>query len=270
MSRKAFFYQPALILGFGHMGKIHAQHLEARGIRTLHADGPEECLSALRNDLSGVMVLIATPASTHYFYAKLALEKGADVFVEKPLATSLVEAQNLVQLAAEKKSLLFVGHSESYNPEFGKFVERLRAKNHAAELFSLDFIRHGTPTDRSLDVSVAWDLGVHDYALWFDLKKALPEIHWQKVTVRFDERRGMPERRREIRAKFISGKAFVEELCDLTTPTEGSDVITLEHEDFFWLRNLKNESLEGANALLERAVFAVRTAEFYSSPNNPK
>lgn len=265
----------ALVLGFGHMGRIHARHLESRGILTLHADGAEECLAALQNECLSdfCTVVIATPATTHFEYAKIALENGADVFVEKPLTVSLAEAEALRLLAIQRNALLFVGHSESYNPEFWKFVEGIRARFATAQLLSVEFIRHGTPTDRGKDVSVEWDLGVHDYALWFDLKKSLPEIDWQNVNVRFDERRDMPERKRFICAKFSSGFETGNKIvCDLDKKSsEVSDAVSLEYETFFKLRNLAQKGmLDSAKSGIERALFAVQTAERYSSPNNPK
>lgn len=61
-------------------------------------------------------IVLATPAVTHYGMAKRALEAGKDVFVEKPLAISVAEGEQLVALAEEKKRILMVGHILRYHP----------------------------------------------------------------------------------------------------------------------------------------------------------
>ena len=57
-------------------------------------------------------VVIATPVGTHYTLAKAALEAGKHVFVEKPLASSAKEAEELVELAEKNDLRLMVGHTE--------------------------------------------------------------------------------------------------------------------------------------------------------------
>src|SRR5712671_3515976 len=60
-------------------------------------------------------VLVATPAGSHYQMTKQVLERGKHVFVEKPLATSIQEADELVALAHSKKRTLMAGHTFLYN-----------------------------------------------------------------------------------------------------------------------------------------------------------
>ncbi len=61
-------------------------------------------------------VVVATPAATHHSVARQALLAGKDVFVEKPLAMSVHEGEELVRLAAEKGRVLMVGHLLAYHP----------------------------------------------------------------------------------------------------------------------------------------------------------
>src|SRR6266702_7417273 len=61
-----------------------------------------------RSDVDAVV--IATPVRTHYQLAKEALLHGKHVFVEKPLKTSVAEAEELIALAAEQRRVLSVGH----------------------------------------------------------------------------------------------------------------------------------------------------------------
>ncbi|MCK4328632.1 Gfo/Idh/MocA family oxidoreductase, partial [candidate division WOR-3 bacterium] len=61
-------------------------------------------------------VAIATGGGSHYQLAKLALEQGKDIFVEKPLALTLENGKQLVKLANEKNCILMVGHLLLYHP----------------------------------------------------------------------------------------------------------------------------------------------------------
>src|SRR5260370_42197669 len=70
--------------------------------------------SAVLRHLRVEAVVIATPASTHYEFARLALEAGKHVLVEKPLATSTNEAAALIELAAAKQKTVMVDHTVLY------------------------------------------------------------------------------------------------------------------------------------------------------------
>lgn len=61
-------------------------------------------------------IVIATPSETHYRLAKEALLAGKDVFIEKPMALSLAEGNELVEFAKEKRQILLVGHLLEYHP----------------------------------------------------------------------------------------------------------------------------------------------------------
>ena len=61
-------------------------------------------------------VILATPAKTHAALAKQALLAGKDVFVEKPLALTLADGRELVELAARERRILMVGHVLRYHP----------------------------------------------------------------------------------------------------------------------------------------------------------
>ena len=77
-------------------------------------------------DASIAAVAIATPAVLHYTLAKAALEAGKHVFVEKPLALTLGEAEELVSMAERIDRRLMVGHLLQYHPAFLKLKELVR------------------------------------------------------------------------------------------------------------------------------------------------
>ena len=61
-------------------------------------------------------VMIAAPAIMHFEFTRLALEAGKDVFVEKPLALTVREGEELVRLAEKNNKILMVGHILQYHP----------------------------------------------------------------------------------------------------------------------------------------------------------
>ena len=113
----------------------------------------EELLSAdLRVDAASV----AVPTVHHHAVAAALLEAGLDLLVEKPLAASLTEADDLVQLADKGQRILQVGHLERFNPAVLAIQPRLRRpmffEAHRLSVF----------TPRALDVDVVLDLMIHD------------------------------------------------------------------------------------------------------------
>jgi predicted dehydrogenase len=87
----------------------------------------EQDLDALLLDPRVEAVSIATPPSTHYELARRALEAGKHVMVEKPLATSVADAQALIELAAQANRVLMPGHTFVYSPPVNKVRELIQA-----------------------------------------------------------------------------------------------------------------------------------------------
>ncbi len=272
-----------LILGYGHMGRLHQVRLDALGVETLVFDGERECRRAL--DVAGggfhpdgdVFSLIAVPASFHFEYVKLSLEAGLDVFVEKPLATSLSQARELARLARRQKSLLFVGHSEIFNPGFLHFKESLAGALEKSRLESLSFTRHNAASARGLDVSDIWDIGVHDFALFHDLMRAFPDILWERIPVSFSESRCALKPERFIRAELLSadggGRSLFADLDFKKRPDSAcEEPLMRELREFLGMMDLpETQKLQQMERWLETALFAVRAAESYPEiPKRPK
>mgnify|MGYP001300580398 CR=1 FL=1 len=119
------------------------------------------------NDIRAIIV--ATPVSTHYGLVKQALESGKDVFVEKPLASTVEEATELVELAKAKNLILMVGHVFLYN----RGIQYVKGLIDAGELGDLQFI-HCERTNLGPfrhDVDAFQDLATHDISIlnyWLD------------------------------------------------------------------------------------------------------
>ena len=83
--------------------------------------------SAVLSDHSIMAVALATPAVAHYEMAKVALEAGKDVFVEKPLATEVEQGAELKRIAEMNQRILMVGHILRYHPAVLKLQELVRS-----------------------------------------------------------------------------------------------------------------------------------------------
>jgi len=120
-------------------------------------------LDALLRDDSIDAVVIATPVSTHHSLASAALRSGKHVLVEKPLAASAYEALELVALARERDLVLMPGHTFLYSPPV-MLVREYIASGMLGEIFFISTSRVNLGLHQP-DVSVAWDLGPHDFSI---------------------------------------------------------------------------------------------------------
>ena len=108
-------------------------------------------------------VLIATPTSTHFEFAARALEAGKHVLVEKPLAGTVAEAEELCELAAKTDLVLMVGHIFVYNAASRRAKEYI-AEGELGRIYYISMERTNLGPIRA-DVNAAWDLAAHDISL---------------------------------------------------------------------------------------------------------
>lgn len=134
-----------LVVGCGHMGASHAKayhRMDGFEIAGLVSRGPQS-REELSKDLGGDVpqfdsfetalsqtgpqaVSINTYPDTHANYAIAAMKAGAHVFIEKPLAETVAQAQEVVKVAREMKRKLVVGYILRHHPSWTKFVELAR------------------------------------------------------------------------------------------------------------------------------------------------
>jgi predicted dehydrogenase len=107
--------------------------------------------------------LIATPAHTHAALVKHALLAGKHVFVEKPLATTLNEADELVALAAAAQRVLMAGHTFLYNPAV-HYLKKLLEQRELGDVYYLYSQRLNLGQVRN-DVNAWWNLAPHDVSI---------------------------------------------------------------------------------------------------------
>jgi predicted dehydrogenase len=101
---------------------------------------------------------VAVPNQLHREVAEQCIESGLDVLVEKPLATTVEDAEAIVETADDRDAVLQVGHIERFNPAVEALGDVL--ENH--ELFALEAHRLGPFNDHLTGESVVYDLMVHD------------------------------------------------------------------------------------------------------------
>lgn len=108
-------------------------------------------------------VLIATPISSHHALTMQALRAGKHVFVEKPLATSIVECDEMCEAAAERDLVLMVGHTFVYSPPV-RTVKRIIESGELGDIYFITCSRVNLGLHQR-DVSVVWDLAPHDLSI---------------------------------------------------------------------------------------------------------
>ncbi|MFZ1947445.1 MAG: Gfo/Idh/MocA family oxidoreductase [bacterium] len=108
-------------------------------------------------------VAIATPVSTHFAIAKACLESGKHVLVEKPLAASVAEAEELNRIAEKRDLVLFVGHTFVYSAAVEKMKELVEA-GELGEMFYVSSVRVNLGLFQE-DINVIWDLAPHDISI---------------------------------------------------------------------------------------------------------
>jgi predicted dehydrogenase len=162
------------VVGVGYLGRFHAQKYAAVagsrlvGVVDAHPEtarqvGTELGVSAYGDfrELLGKVdaVSIAVPTPLHFSVASTFLEHGVHVLVEKPITTTVAEAQALVGLAAARHCVLQVGHLERFNPAILAAVAMLGRPRFVESHRLAPFKQRGT------DVSVVLDLMIHDIDL---------------------------------------------------------------------------------------------------------
>jgi predicted dehydrogenase len=159
------------VVGVGHLGRHHARVAASlEGIRVVgvydHHPGRAEEVGRefsipVLPDLAAVAaeaeaVVVATPTVSHAEIAGFFLDRGRHVLVEKPIAASLAQADDLLLRARRAGRVLQVGHVERYNPAIEAALELARSPRF------IEVHRLGVFTARSLDVDVVLDLMIHD------------------------------------------------------------------------------------------------------------
>ncbi|MDO8521791.1 MAG: Gfo/Idh/MocA family oxidoreductase [bacterium] len=117
-------------------------------------------------------IVIATPVHTHHPLARAALLAGKHVLVEKPLAGSLQDAEDLVALAEEKHRVLMVDHTFLYTGAV-QTIKKLIDSGEIGKIQSFNSTRFNLGLFQS-DINVLWDLAPHDLSILLYLVGRMP------------------------------------------------------------------------------------------------
>ena len=162
------------IAGAGHFGRFHALKVAASARSVLVGiHDPDTARAALvgreAGGASGLgfdallqacdAVIVAAPAEAHFALAEAALRAGRHVLVEKPIAATLAQADQLIALAARTGRVLQVGHLLRYSAEHAAITARITRPLYIEATRIAPFKPRGT------DVSVILDLMIHDLDL---------------------------------------------------------------------------------------------------------
>jgi len=139
------------------------KRLEAITKRYPEIQTTTDATALIGNDTIDAIVIV-TPLATHYQLAKRALEAGKHVFVEKPLATSSPECEELIAIAAKKSRILFVGHTFKYNAGI-RAAKAYIDSNELGKIYLIDANRTNLGPVRQ-DANALWDLASHDISIF--------------------------------------------------------------------------------------------------------
>ena len=165
---------PVAVIGVGEHGKRHAHAIKrvhgaelAGQVRDLRevarqfaAELGVKAFKSLEETLEAIeAVTIVIPTTDHAAVARLAMEAGKDVLLEKPITRTVEEADELIETADRTGRILQVGHLERFNPG------AVAAKAVTRQPLFFEIHRLGVFSPRSLDVDVVFDLMIHDLDL---------------------------------------------------------------------------------------------------------
>ena len=162
------------VIGVGYLGKFHAEKYmcldtaelvavvdtNTKRAREITAHSACEVLTNYQELVGKVnAVSIATPTKTHFAIAKFCLENNIHVLLEKPMTTTVAEADALIKLATVNKLVLQIGHLERFNNAIIALKDILDTPKF------IESYRIAPFTQRGSDVNVVLDLMIHDIDL---------------------------------------------------------------------------------------------------------
>lgn len=170
----------AAVIGIGSIGQHHVRHFsnfdDIELVAIADIDKNKEMLAKKYNckfyeDYKKMLekeqldfVSVAVPTSQHKEVSLSAIEKGLHVFVEKPIADNLVDAEEIIKNAKSKGIKLMVGHVERFNPAIKK-IKAMVENGEFGELISIEANRLSLYHPRIKDSGILVDLAVHDIDL---------------------------------------------------------------------------------------------------------
>lgn len=227
------------IMGMNHLRMLHEfsrDQVEIVGVAEIRADIRQQAMerfhipgyasyqSMITHEKPDLVAVIA-PTQMHHRMAAFALEHDAHVLVEKPIASTLEEAEELITLAHARGKFLAVGHVERYNPAVTALKQQIQAGT-IGKIYSLSARRLGPFPPRIRDVGVILDLATHDV----DIMHYLADSPVERVYA--ETQRRVHQQCEDLLLGVISFRNEVVGLLDINwlTPTKVRELsVTGEH-----------------------------------------
>jgi predicted dehydrogenase len=152
-------HQESIVTWASDLDALRLQEISARYPDVRTTGVAQEAIEATDVDA----VVVATPTSTHYPLAKAALQSGKHVLVEKPLASSSAEGEELCELSRAQDRTLMVGHVFVFNAGV-RYVKDYLDAGKLGRLYYISMVRTNLGPVR-VDVNAAWDLAAHDLSI---------------------------------------------------------------------------------------------------------
>ncbi len=181
------------VLGAGHLGKIHLRLLNQsekyelvgffdpfeENANKVAAEFGYKKFDSIESLIAAVDVVdIVTPTIQHFECAKMVIEAGKHIFIEKPIATTVTEAEEIVALANKYNVKGQVGHVERFNPAF------TAVKDMIDKPMFIETHRLAEFNPRGTDVPVVLDLMIHDIdAILSVVKSKVKKVNASSVAV---------------------------------------------------------------------------------------
>ncbi len=179
------------VIGYGYWGPniVRNFHAHENSEVVMVCDKSPKCLERLKKAHPAIpftmdaneilkspnidMVAVVTPVWTHFDLAKAALENGKHVFVEKPFTCSVVQAEELIELADRKNLKIMVDHTFLFTGAVKK-IRQLVDEGALGDLYYYDSLRVNLGLFQH-DVNVIWDLAPHDLSIMDHVIREKPE-----------------------------------------------------------------------------------------------
>jgi UDP-N-acetylglucosamine 3-dehydrogenase len=187
------------IIGVGGWGKNHARVLHDFGVLSAVCDMDAQrtkeiaeryntksyhSIDDLLNTEKLDACLVCTPTKTHSVVAKKIMERGINVFVEKPLSFSSRECEEMVEISQKKKVILTSGYIERFNPAV-QDVKRLIDSKRYGDLLMMEFHRENRMPLHVKDVGIIYDTSVHDIDTAMFLFNSRPHVVFARAGKKF-------------------------------------------------------------------------------------
>lgn len=243
----------AAVIGVGSMGTNHARvynelnEVELVGVADANCQQAEQVglrmgvrgygnVEALLDEQRPDLISIAVPTSEHLSVARLAIERGIHVLVEKPIAATLDEAREMIRLAECRQITLTVGHIERFNPAIIELKRRLD-QGELGHIFGIHARRLGPFPPRIQDVGVIVDLATHD----LDIIQKLVNAPVERVYAETDRRIHVSHEDMVMGLIKFAGGVLATLNINWLTPKKIRELIVTGERGMFVVKYLKQE-----------------------------